>query len=63
MATNPKLVITGDSSDAISAVKRLGKELGALEGVASKVFKFAVAGASIASIVEMTKASSTRAMR
>ena len=44
MATNEaKVIFSAEVDRAVTAVKRLGKEIGALEGMASKAFNFAVA--------------------
>lgn len=57
MATETKVVIKGDASGAIGAVKKLGAELGALQSFASKSINFSFLGsaASIAGLATLTK--------
>lgn len=59
MATNEaKIVFTGDTRNAVSAVGRLKTELAALDAVSSKALGFGLAGAAtaaVAGIVAMTK--------
>lgn len=59
MATKTKIVITGDTSGAVSAVSRLKTELGGLQSLASKALNFgaAIGGtAAVSSMVALTKA-------
>ena len=58
-----KVVITGDSSGAVAAVKRLNTELGSMNSMAAKVMSTPLfggaglfAGASVAGLVSITKA-------
>ena len=59
MATNEaKIVFTGDTRNAVSAVGRLKTELAALDAVSSKALGFGLAGAAtaaVAAVVAMTK--------
>jgi len=59
MGNETKIIISGDSSGAISAVGRLKTELGGLQSIAAKALSFgsALTGtAVVASLVSMTKA-------
>lgn len=57
MAVNTKVVISGDTSGAVTAIGRLNKELGGLQSLAAKAFSFSGIGAavSVAGIVALTK--------
>ncbi len=56
MTTKTKVVISGDSSGAVTAVKRLNKELGALEGMATKALSFSFGGGlAITALAAVTK--------
>lgn len=57
MATETKVIISGDSRGAVSAVKRLSTELGGLQALAAKAFSFSLFGgaASIGALVAFTK--------
>ena len=57
-ANEAKIVFTGDTRNAVSAVGRLKTELAALDAVSSKALGFGLAGAAtaaVAGIVAMTK--------
>lgn len=57
MATESKVIISGDASGAIGAVKRLAAELVSLKAFSSKAFNFSFLGSalSLAGLVELTK--------
>jgi hypothetical protein len=52
---NPKITITGDSTGAVAAIKRLKTEMGGLQSLAAKAVTFTFAGLSAAAFVEITR--------
>jgi hypothetical protein len=56
MAAEAKIVITGDSTPAVAAIKRLNAEFAGLQSLAAKVVGFGFAGLSVAKLVDAAKA-------
>ena len=59
MANEAKVVITGDSSGAVAAIKRLNTEFGALQAISAKAMGLGIVGAAAtvtAAMVKVTKA-------
>lgn len=57
MVTETKVIISGDASGGLGAVRKLSAELGSLQSLASKALNFSVLGgaASIAGLATLTK--------
>lgn len=52
MTTETKVIISGDSRGAVSAVKRVESELGGLQALAAKALRFPVIGLAGFSLAE-----------